>query len=340
MMALLRPGVWGLAVGVLAVPVLIHLWSRRPARLVPIGSTRLLAGAKPSQARRLALTDLPLLALRLAILVAAGLALLGLSWRGGRSSPTRIALLAADADAPRRADSLAAAGWLVHALQPGLPPVATAAPGFDGVVPVWSLLQDAARTFPSADSVLVIAPTTAASLDGVRPAVPFGVRVAATDAPRPFPADTLLLCVENAAPGSVEAQRLLAALQSIGDAAARPARLLERPCEASRMPSLVLRAGAGMLGATGREPATGLWPLDPASLRDPAVIDALTLLLGVRDGERRGIVLNSDDAAPTITASAAHTTATSWHLPLSLAALLLLAFERFLAYRRSGATAA
>ncbi|HEY6222774.1 MAG TPA: BatA domain-containing protein, partial [Gemmatimonadales bacterium] len=65
---------WLAALAALAVPIALHLWSRRSGRAVRVGSIRLLGGAPPAMARRPRLHDPWLLALRCALLAALVLA--------------------------------------------------------------------------------------------------------------------------------------------------------------------------------------------------------------------------------------------------------------------------
>ena len=66
---------WLAALAALLLPIVLHLWSRGRARRVLVGSVRLLAAGKSSRARRLRLTDVPLLLLRCLLLAALVLAL-------------------------------------------------------------------------------------------------------------------------------------------------------------------------------------------------------------------------------------------------------------------------
>lgn len=73
-MSWLQPWAW-FGLGALAVPVLVHLLSRRPARTVAFPSLRFLVATPLRPTRRTRLSDWPLLVVRLAILLAAVLAL-------------------------------------------------------------------------------------------------------------------------------------------------------------------------------------------------------------------------------------------------------------------------
>lgn len=84
-MTWLQPWAW-LGLGALVVPIVIHLFSRRPARTEPFPSLRFLTATELRPTRRTRLSDWPLLLVRLAILTAAVIAL---------AQPTRRAALSA-----------------------------------------------------------------------------------------------------------------------------------------------------------------------------------------------------------------------------------------------------
>lgn len=91
-MTWLQPWAW-LGLGALVVPIVIHLFSRRPARTEKFPSLRFLATTELRPTRRTRLSDWPLLLVRLAILMAAVTAL---------AQPTRHAALSANADRESR----------------------------------------------------------------------------------------------------------------------------------------------------------------------------------------------------------------------------------------------
>ncbi len=78
--------VWLAALAALALPVLIHLWNRRPRRTVDFGSIQLLAGAPTSRSRSRRITRWPLLLVRCLLLALLALLLAGpLLERAGES---------------------------------------------------------------------------------------------------------------------------------------------------------------------------------------------------------------------------------------------------------------
>lgn len=81
----LNPWAWlgGLSV---ALPVLVHLYSRRPPREAPFPSLRFLEASRLLPTRRTRISDLPLLLVRVAILVMAVAALAQPAWQSVRSA--------------------------------------------------------------------------------------------------------------------------------------------------------------------------------------------------------------------------------------------------------------
>ncbi|KUG06121.1 BatA domain-containing protein [Solirubrum puertoriconensis] len=69
-----------LALAGLLVPLAIHLWNRRPGRVVPVGALRWLTPGANRRMRQLHLTQWPLLLLRLALLGLLALAIAGPRW--------------------------------------------------------------------------------------------------------------------------------------------------------------------------------------------------------------------------------------------------------------------
>lgn len=118
MIGFLSP-LWLAGLTALAVPLALHLWSRRTGRALRVGSIRLLSGAPPPMTRRPRLHDPWLLALRCAVLGALVLALARPYWEAPRPSATW-ALVATDVvDRARLVDSLQRRGHQVQGLDPG-----------------------------------------------------------------------------------------------------------------------------------------------------------------------------------------------------------------------------
>lgn len=176
MLRLLTP-VWLLGLAALAVPVLLHLWSRRPTKVVALGSLRHLAGPPGPRALGRRLEDLPLLLLRAGVITAVVLGLAGLATIGTGQPATPRTVLLVDPDA--LSDSLAVfhlpvvdsarrAGDPIRLLAPGFPtigePVARKVAGSS-----WALLAELADTLPDGSRILVAGTPSAGDLGAHRP---------------------------------------------------------------------------------------------------------------------------------------------------------------------------
>ncbi len=96
MFTLLHPAAL-LALAGLLVPVAIHLFNRRPAREVAVGSLRWLAAGANRRLRQLKLEQLGLLLLRAALLAVLAVAVAGPVWRTTRPASRGVVLLSAEA---------------------------------------------------------------------------------------------------------------------------------------------------------------------------------------------------------------------------------------------------
>jgi len=118
MVGFLAP-LWLAGLASLAVPVALHLWSRRTGPAVRVGSVRLLSGSPPPMARRPRLHDPWLLALRCALLATLVLALAQPTWLPRRATAPTWTLVATDVVARAAlVDSLERAGRTVRPLDP------------------------------------------------------------------------------------------------------------------------------------------------------------------------------------------------------------------------------
>jgi hypothetical protein len=118
MLGFLTP-LWLAGFASLAVPLVLHLWSRRTGRALRVGSIRLLTGAPPPMARRPRLHDAWLLLLRCAMLAALVLALARPYWMPRQRVAPIWALVATDVvDRASLVDSLERRGQTVRALDP------------------------------------------------------------------------------------------------------------------------------------------------------------------------------------------------------------------------------
>ena len=188
--------VWLAALGALAVPLAIHLWSHRARRPIRVGSIRLLLGMPPAARRAVRLRDPWLLALRLTLLAALALSLADPYWapRGQRTGTW--ALLSTEALADRTLiDSLRDAGADLRLLEDGgrqmadgsTRPASEPLPSAISHLPnYWSLLAEADRLAPPGTRFLVAAPLVSDRFRGARPALRALVtwREVRADAPR------------------------------------------------------------------------------------------------------------------------------------------------------------
>lgn len=177
-----------LALTGLLVPLAIHLWNRRPGRVVPVGALRWLTAGANRRMRQLHLTQWPLLLLRLLLLLVLVALLAGPRWAfpppPGRPqvlvSPAVLASPAWPLLRPQ-VDSLRRRGAELRAFSPGFPLLTdslaqqaaarsarTAARAADWY---WPQAVAAADSFPGQPLYLFIAPDLA-HFRGSRPALP------------------------------------------------------------------------------------------------------------------------------------------------------------------------
>jgi hypothetical protein len=158
MLGLLSP-IWLAGLGALAVPVALHLWSRRGGRPIRVGSIRLLTGFPPATRRRWTIQDLWLLVLRCAVLAALVLALAGPYWSPATQGTRTVALVATDlADRNALIDSLRQAGRTVAPLDSD----ATTSN-------LWAALRRADRAQAPGTQFVVFAPALLRYFRGERP---------------------------------------------------------------------------------------------------------------------------------------------------------------------------
>jgi hypothetical protein len=181
------PG-WLGALGLLAVPIAIHLLSRGRQRRVAVGSVRWLGPAPTARARRVRPSRWWLLALRclLLALVALALAAPQLKLRAGSGtgvwalvSPTvaaqRQRLEPLDPEVYAQLDSVLAAGSSLRWLAPGVAGGELDDPPPQAAADSWSLLHEASREAPPATAFEVFTLDRAEDLRGARPALEHAV---------------------------------------------------------------------------------------------------------------------------------------------------------------------
>lgn len=149
---------WLAAAAAVALPLLIHLLARKEARRVRVGSIARLRAVAPVHARRVALTDLPLLALRAMVLVLLAVVLSRPVWRRAVAGEgPAVALVALqEPGAAAVADSLREEGFTIRPLT-----------GSDD----WAQLAALDRILPPRSRIVVVAPARVARARGTRPAL-------------------------------------------------------------------------------------------------------------------------------------------------------------------------
>jgi hypothetical protein len=183
---------WLLGLATLAIPLALHLWSRRPKRLIRVGSLRHVAGLAEARSWAARLSEPLLLAVRLAFLTAVVLALAGpllpvrFYGRSGELVLVDPGLLMEPARIRSDAllDSLARSRATVRLLLTGLPKIqldgyrspfpvprfATEERGTRNTEPsLWDLLVEADQLVAPGDTIEVIARPRPSTLGGRRP---------------------------------------------------------------------------------------------------------------------------------------------------------------------------
>ena len=190
MLQLLSPFALLALLGIL-VPIAIHLWNRKPGRTVKVGSVRWLESAASKRLSSLRLTDIWLLLLRVVIVGLVALLLARPQWLD-QSQPKVIRQVLVSPEhwtsvrrAPVRGliDSLRKAGYQLHWLTKGFPPVSndawtdtsTAAPVREGSENYWALLETLNQQPLPPHDAWVFAPSEYSHFSGLTPEVSFPV---------------------------------------------------------------------------------------------------------------------------------------------------------------------
>ena len=201
MFTLLNPAAL-LALTGLLVPVVIHLWNRRPGREVAVGSLRWLAAGANRRLRNLKPEQLWLLLLRAALLAVLALAAAGPGWRTALPTSRGVVLLSAEAAGlPALAglsatiDSLRRRGYALRWLAAGFPrvpgrvwqqikagptaaadsTVAAATVDSRGQEFAWAGVQQAGAAFPG-QPLLVVTSAALRNFEGSHAPLPAAVR--------------------------------------------------------------------------------------------------------------------------------------------------------------------
>jgi len=182
MLTLISP-FWLLGLGALAIPIALHLWSRRPSQVVRLGTLAHLEGAPGAKAWGRRLDDVPMLALRIAILLASIAGLAGPTWLAaarevepGRTHVVADPTLVADSLAfysDPLVDSLRRSETPIHLLADRFPVLGPGITGIDAGAPdtrtTWSRLQEFDRGLGPNQTIVVLARPAAGRLGHRRP---------------------------------------------------------------------------------------------------------------------------------------------------------------------------
>lgn len=172
--------IWLAAFAALLVPLVLHLWNRRPTQVVRVGSLRGLSGPPGPRSFGHRLNEIPLLLVRLAVLAAVILALAGLAVarRGVAAEPRHLLLIdpALLADslavyADPLVDSLRRTGAPIHLLARGFPELGDASAVTTHRPGVWALLRQLDDTLATGTRVSVLALPTAGGVGPMRPSL-------------------------------------------------------------------------------------------------------------------------------------------------------------------------
>lgn len=228
---------WLAAAAAVVLPIVLHLWARRPPATVAVGSVRFLGAGEPRQARRALLHDLPLLLLRCAVISLAALLLAGPRWRGSPAAgsaqlalvlPAVASAAASDQALTARLDSLGATGTDLRAAVTGLPRLVRGAPPDTAATDLWARLVEADASLPPGTTLLVVGTPTLPMLAGTRPALGRTVRwlpMGPVPATGSFAADTFRVVLAAPAARAADTAAVRAAIEAAAGATGRPVRV-------------------------------------------------------------------------------------------------------------------
>lgn len=248
--------IWLAALAALAIPLLLHLWSRRPRQVVRVGTLRHLGDLPAARARSARLSDPLLLLLRLLILAAIVLGLAGPKLRGGSAGlPSRLVLVDPALLGDSSLDSLA--GTTVHLLTPGIPVVRLTRgmpPDSSQALLTWDALASADQLVAVDGTIDVYARPRLASLGERRPAIRAAVR---WHAPTPGTRRTWIADLSRLTGDSIQAIIGDGDATSIGYRRFRTTDLNALPLRASAPPREPTEQRLSLrVSASPREPAT------------------------------------------------------------------------------------
>lgn len=158
----------------IAVPIIIHLWNRKPPRIIEVGSVRWLRGSSTQSARRLRPEQWPLLLLRCLMLLLFSLLLAGLYWESPSRDEPKASLYLIHAQQLEKLgeadiDSLLDAGMQPRLLAPGLPLLEDSIRWKNRAINIWAILREADTRREFSDTVWISSLLQQANFNGERP---------------------------------------------------------------------------------------------------------------------------------------------------------------------------
>ncbi|WP_262511070.1 BatA domain-containing protein [Chitinophaga flava] len=176
MLHLLQP-IWMILTAGIAVPVLIHLWHRRPGRVLKISSVQLLAASSVRHARSWRLSEWWLLLLRCLLILLLALLLACPVWRKPITARnTKGWVITEKAVYPafsQRIDSLMGAGFQLHTADTSFTLLQhpSALPPDTSALSYWQLLQMLPQKIPADLPVYLFTSNRLARFEGIKPDV-------------------------------------------------------------------------------------------------------------------------------------------------------------------------
>ncbi|RAJ82032.1 putative membrane protein (TIGR02226 family) [Chitinophaga dinghuensis] len=175
MLHLLQP-IWLLLTAGIAVPVILHLWNRKPGRILKIGSIQLLKSATVRHARSLRISELLLLLLRCLLIILTALLLAHPLWENNFSREHRGWIILEDDAYPhfkKTIDSLVESGCDIHRFHTNFPRVNIRhlPSGDTSTIGYWQLLKELETLVPADFPLHVFSQATYNRFQGDKPSL-------------------------------------------------------------------------------------------------------------------------------------------------------------------------
>ncbi len=179
MLHLLQP-IWLLLTAGIVVPVILHLWNRKPGRILKIGSIELLKSDTVRHARSLRISELLLLLLRCLLIILIALLLGHPLWKNNFSREHRGWIILEDDAYPhfkKTIDSLVESGCDIHRFHTNFPRVNVRhlPSGDTSTTSYWQLLKELETLVPADFPLHVFSQATYNRFQGDKP--PLNLRI-------------------------------------------------------------------------------------------------------------------------------------------------------------------